>query len=416
MLSFNHKGRDFKMKKSRAGLEKEIANIISTNLMEKKVLDAWTKSIEDNYEVPEKYSTDFLTKRRSITEADDFMLFILADILLGKHSIDEYYTPKEIKGLSQSKWHIEKVNFPLRYKMTKITEQQYIGCISVKELMLLKDAQLINYNENAQRTMRHIVKGETEFFQIALNKEAVRAIMESYESDLYIPNTITLNLPEDAMFDYNEKTGELVINELEYFDILDGYHRYIAMSKIAAQNPNFDYQMELRIVQFEESKAKRFIWQEDQKTKMRKIDSDAMDTSKVSNRIVERMNNDNQFLLAGQISRNKGIINASYLSNIIDIVYLKGVKKSEERLMIKKVSESLMSAIEWYTDKNPEYLNKPWDKKLIYMVAYEDRYGELNDIAKDYLKVKAESDIYANPNLIQLDITRTHKLLRKEDM
>jgi len=402
------------MKKNRGGLEKEISSKISANLTEKKVLDAWTKSIKNSYEVPVRYSTDFLTKRRNITEADDFMLFILADIILGKLSLEEYYTQKEIKSLSAAKWHIEKVNFPLKYKMTRINDQQYIGCVSVRELMLLKDAQLINYNENAQRTMRHIIKGETEFFQIALNKEAVRAIMESYESDLYIPNTITLNLPEDAMFDYNEKTGELIINELKYFDILDGYHRYIAMSKISAQDPDFDYQMELRIVQFEESKAKRFIWQEDQKTKMRKIDSDAMDTSKISNRIVERMNNDNQFILAGQISRNKGIINASYLSNIIDIVYLKGVRKSEERLMIKRVAESLMSAMEWYVDRNPEYVNKSWEKKLIYMVAYEDRYGDLKDITKDYLKVKESDDIYASPNLIQMDITRTHKLLRKE--
>lgn len=402
------------MNKSKSGLQKEISGKISSNLMNKKVLDSWTKEMEDKYSVPERLTTDFITKRRNIVEADPFILFILADVLLGQSALTEYYTKTEIKELSSAKWEVKKAEFPLRYKMTRINDQQYIGRISVKELMLLKDAQLINYNENVQRTMRHIIKGETEFFQIALNKEAVRAIMDSYESDLYIPNTITLNMPEDTDFDYIEKTSELVVNSISCFDILDGYHRYIAMSKISNQNPGFDYDMELRIVQFEESKAKRFTWQEDQKTKMRKIDSDAMDTSKISNRIVERMNNDDQFILAGQISRNKGIINASYLSNIIDIVYLKGVRKSEERMMIKRVSESLMSAIEWYVDRHPEYLNKIWEKKLIFLVAYEDRYGDLNDINKDYLAVKGANDIYSNSNLMQMDVTRTHKLLRKE--
>lgn len=404
------------MIKSREVLEKELASTFSRNIGNKRVQQKWIKSAEETFGMPKKVSSDYVTMRKDLIEASVFALFILASITDGK--INEYFTKSEIKNLSKEKWNIEKVSFPIRFQMTKINDEQYIGRISVKELMLLKEAQLINYNENAQRTMQHIVKGKTEIFKIALNKDAVYRIMDSYESDLYIPNTITLNLPEDADFDYDEKRKQLVINEAEYLDILDGYHRYIAMSKIYSQNPDFDYEMELRVVQFEESKAKRFIWQEDQKTKMRKVDSESMDSAKISNKIVERMNNDNKFALAGQISRNKGLINAAYLSNIIDVVLLKGIKKSDERLAVINISSELMEAFEYHAVKDPDLFNVSWDKRYIYMLIYEMKYGDYKDMkrfTKDLHQVMEDSSIYAGPILKTADVTRTHKLLGKEE-
>lgn len=404
------------MIKSRDLLEKELSLILSKNLGKRRTIKKWIKDIDEKFGMPEKISSDYITMRKDLIEADIFTLFILTYVI-DFGSLDKFFAKNEIKSLSKEKWNIEKVSFPLRYKMTKINDEQFIGKISVKELMLLKEAQLINYNENTQRTMKHIVKGKTEYFTIALNKDAVYHIMDSYESDLYIPNTITLNLPEDADYSYDEKNGQIVINSAEHFDILDGYHRYIAMSKICAQNPEFDYDMELRIVQFEESKTKRFIWQEDQKTKMRKIDSESMDTAKISNKIVDRINNDNQFALAGQISRNKGLINAAYLSNIIDVVLLKGIKKSEERLAIINISSELINAFEYHALHNKDLFSKQWEKIYIYMVVYEMKYGDYKDMdqfREDLAKVVNEKTIYQSTNLSTTDITRTHKLLGKE--
>ena len=402
------------MNKSRELLEKELSAALNQNLDRKKEIQKLIKKARDEFAMPEKTSSDFLTMRKNIIEADVFTLFILTSIVLGPKKTNEYFTNVEVRELSKAKWHIEKVEFPLKFDMVKITDEQYIGHISVKELMLLKEAQLINYNENAQRTMKHIVRGEMEYYQIALNKEAVRAIMDSYGSDLYIPNTITLNLPEEASYIYDEKKHQLIIRETEYLDILDGYHRYIAMSKESSQYPDFDYEMELRIVQFTEDKARRFIWQEDQKTKMRKIDSDSMDSAKISNKIVERINNDSSFILSGNISRNKGIINAAYLANIIDIMYLKGIKKSEERIEIKRISSQIIAMIEEFTDLCPQYLQEPWTKELLFTVCYEGKYGDVKDTLRDLVKIVNSGDIYKSAKITQADITRTHKLLRKE--
>lgn len=210
-----------------------------------------------------------------------------------------------------------------------------------------------------------------------------------------------------------KKNKQLVVHNADCLDILDGYHRYIAMSKAYSHDPKFDYDMELRIVQFSEEKARRFIWQEDQKTKMRKIDSDAMNVVKLSNKIVDRINNDSSFILAGKISRNKGIINAAFLANIIDIIYLKGIKKSDELKSVKSISHDIVNVIENFTDIHPEYLDKPWDKILTYMVCYEDKFGKIQNIDIDLEQVRNDRKIYAMSNLTKSDVTRTHKLLRK---
>lgn len=406
------------MRKSRELLENEVTdNLIFFN-DEKKALKKWISDAKEKYAIPEKASSDFITLRKNLIEADLSTLFIITDVVLGMDKVREYFDPSEIEAFSSLKWAPGKAEFPLRFKMTKINDEQYIGRISVKELMHLKDAQLINYNENAQRTMKHIVKGGMEYYQISLNKEAVRAIMDSYYSDLYIPNTITLNLPQDADFSYNDLTNEIIIRNAKYLDILDGYHRYIAMSKIYTQNQSFDYDMELRIVQFEEDKAKRFIWQEDQKTKMRKIDSDAMNTAKISNKVVERLNNNVDFVLSGQISRNKGVINSAYLSDAIDIVIFNDVRKADQRALMMEYTKRLSKCIEKWCDDNPDYLNKPWPKKFIYTFIYDTKYGtdnEVNeDILADYEKISADDSIYAGPSLSKADITRTHKLLGRE--
>lgn len=401
------------MIESREKLEQKLTRKFRSMLSDRRQIRIWIEDINYYFDVPESISSDYITLRKDISEANEFLLFIFCDYILGQKTSREFFTPAECNTYEKEKWHTETVKFPLSFDMIRIGDEQYIGKISVKELMKLKDAQLINYNENAQRTMKHIVRGETEYFQISLNKDAVYAIMDSYKSNLYIPNTITLNLPESTVYNYSEKEKKLIINKADYLDILDGYHRYIAMSKVCTELDDFDYEMELRIVQFTEDKARRFIWQEDQKTKMSKVDSDSMDTAKISNKIVERLNN-SDCILSGKISRNSGIINAAYLSNIIDVVMLKNVKKSEELLTVKKLTTEIKNAIEKITDKYPEKLDTPWNKIAIYAMIFELQYGNIENVLATTTAIEKAGNIYKGKMLTQTDVTRTKKLLGKE--
>ena len=154
---------------------------------------------------------------------------------------------------------------------------------------------------------------------------------------------------------------------------------------------------------------------------MRKVDSDSMNSAKAANKIVEKLNSDPSFILSGQISRNKGIINAAYLADVIDAILLSDVKKADELQAIMRNTGMLKHAIEWLALLRPEYLTQPWDKKFIFTFIYELKYSEKgidnlddNEIMTDYYKVAADDSIYAAPNLTKADVTRTHKLLGKE--
>ena len=401
------------MIKSRELLENKLTSRFRSCITNRRQLRYWIANANDMFEVPESEFSAYVTMRKSLVEASEFMLFILCFVVFSSSEPKQFFTESEISTYLSTKWHIEKAKFPLEFDMTMINDEQFIGKISVKELMKLKDAQLINYNENAQRTMKRIIRGETEYYQISLSKEAVYSIMESFESDMYIPNTITLNLPEDAVFNYNQKERKLIIKKAKYLDILDGYHRYIAMSKVCTEFPDFDYEMELRIVQFTEDKARRFIWQEDQKTKMSKVDSESMDTAKLSNKIVERINRSN-CILAGNISRNAGIINAAQLSNIIDVVLLKGIGKTDELSAMKTYTTQIIDAIEYLANEEPYIVNSPWPKKFIFIMVFELKYGDIKNTERDYKKIENEKSIYAASILTQSDVTRTKKILGKE--
>lgn len=402
------------MIKSRKGLETKLSNIFSANLNNRKIIQSWIKGAENKYGMPEKVSSDYFTNRKSLFEASDFALFIFADIILGPDTVLKYFTNTEATELEKMKWHIEKIKMPLVFDVSRINDYHYTGRTTVRELMLLKDAQVITYNENTQRTMKHIVDGETEYYQIALNKNAVNQIKQSFASNLFIPNTITLNMPEDTEFRYNFKNKELIISKLSSLDILDGYHRYIAMQKQCLDDPTFDQEMELRIVQFDESKARRFIWQEDQKTRMKRIDSESMNTSAASNKIVDRINNNSSFILSGKIGRNNGQINAAEFSDVVSKVLLKDVKKSEELKAVVNYSAKLMDGMETIIECEPKYLQEHWDRRMLYLLAYLIKFGELKDFKEDYTKLSEDNTIYAGSSLTQSDITRTHKLLGKD--
>ena len=180
----------------------------------------------ETYNIPKGIILDLISKRMAMSEASEFVLFILLDSInnvLKKDKenleVDKFYTMQEAQYYRKSKYEIGDIKFPLVFKMIKVEEDQWTGRIDVKTLMRLRQAQLINYNINAQRTMQKIVRGEKESYKITLNKKAVEEIASEFSHNTFIPNTITLNIPAeiDSDFFYDEDTCSLVIKSLDHY-------------------------------------------------------------------------------------------------------------------------------------------------------------------------------------------------------
>ena len=334
-------------------------------------LNTLVTEIEKENNVPTGITMDIIAGRTNLEEDNEFLLFLICN-KINPDKAKEFFTENEIGFYQTQQYERDEFEFPLDIQCLRVASDQWIGVADVNFLIELRKAQLINYNANAQRTMQRVVRGSKETYKISLNVKALKEIKISLAQGNFIPNTITLNMPEDTDWTYDTKRNVLTINQLSAFDISDGYHRYVAMCQLKEVNPEFNYPIELRIISFPDDKVKQFIYQEDQKTKMRKVDSASMNMSSPANIVLERLNTDTMFDLKGKILRNGGQINFGYAGNVIDYLFFKGIKTAPMNEIVV-IKDQLKNGINTFIEANPEWFDKRFDFKdtliLIYGIA-----------------------------------------------
>ena len=239
--------------------------------------------------------------------------------------------------------------------------------------MDLRRAQMINYNENAQRVLTKVNKANgEESYKITIVEETVSGICDRLDRNEYIPTPITLNIPQeddDANFYYDEERKALVIRSLVAFDISDGYHRYVAMGRKSDENKDFNYPWELRVINFPEAKARHFVFQEDQKTKMTKLNSDSMDSYNAGNIVATRLNDDMNFDFYHQINNTDGKINFAQFAQIVNGLYFTSDKKADNS-EIRKVQNELKTKFTSLVERNEYFLENKFDYRTLLATIY----------------------------------------------
>ena len=351
------------MKRSRDSLNERIMLLISKTDERRELYD----SLEEQFSMPISLAADICAGRELISEQNDFVAFVMLTGL-APDEVKRYFTAEEIKSFSKEKFDKPEFELPLVFKnMVQIASDQWIGKITAKELIALKDAQIIKYNENTQRTMRRIVRGESRYYKIALNEKSVREIKEALESGAYISDDITLNMPlETTEFTFNK--NKITISELDKLDIIDGYHRYIAISRALIENKDFDYPMELRLVNFSEEKAKQLIYQKDQKTKMRQVDSAALNQYNPANIVVDQLNADPSSNIQGMIARNSGAISHADLSAFVNAFYFSSGKANRKEILA--VKKELQEKFNTYISSDLSLTDKQFTTRELAVIMY----------------------------------------------
>ena len=313
---------------------------------------------------------DFVSGRMSIENAsllEKFALYYAMDQIDGSRLVKKSFAEEQINLLSKQKFSKERVEFPMKFHCIQITEDQWIGKISVSELVGLYNAQLIHYNVNAQRVMKRIVRGGNVTYRIAINQHAVKQIHDLMKLGRYIPNTITLNIPVDADYLYDKQSETLLIKSADYFDIADGYHRLLALRKLYEED-RADFNMELRLVSFRDDKTQQFIFQEDQKTKMAAIESASLNRYDIANSVVRALNEeDYNFCWSGNIRRDGGLVNFADLACIVSFFYVKGkdVKSGQERQTVNRIKNDLYNKLNTICDAIPDIGELNYSKLML---------------------------------------------------
>lgn len=333
----------------------------------------------EKYAIPYGMTMDMVA-RGKLSEQNDHILFCLLDgvlsVLKNKERdsiIDKYYSESEIRTFSTTKKPDTKMKFPLVIKCSQVADDQWIGVADSEWFMKLRECQLINYNEETQRTLTHVIKDGNDYYKITLKESTVNGIRKRLQNKEYIPTPITLNIPIDddtADFYYDSTENVLVINSLKAFDICDGYHRYIAMCREKDANAEFVCNWEIRIINFSEDKAKYFVYQEAQRAKLNKADANAMDVFAISNRIADGLNKDSMFNLFGEINNNGGNIPLSAFVKTLNYFYLKDQTYKNENVFRLSIIKDLREKFNHLTNVNDEYLTLKYTYFDIIIIFY----------------------------------------------
>lgn len=370
------------MLKGRQELEKFLSKKCEKIVFNSKRCEEIRNYMYEKYNVPTGVTMDMIA-RNVIGDKTEFVLFCLLDGIDHTEETNykkDFFTGIEINQYVTEKLETNRIKFPLKIKCEQVTPDQWIGATNTKFLMELRRAQLIKYNANAQRVMKRIIKGENVLFKLIPNKLAIKSIRVLLNKDMYIPTTITLNIPydSDAKFYYNEQTRELVIEELETFDISDGFHRYLSLCEESDANKEFNYPMEIRIINFTDEKARQFIYQEDQKTKMAKDQSNAMNSNRPSNTVIDKLNEMSTFEFKGQIGINKGNINYTTLSDLIEYFYFQK-RKEYTNIDIRNARDDVKTKLNALVEYDSMYLEKVFKEKELALIFYVfDQESDLN--------------------------------------
>lgn len=360
--------------------------------LNKDAVEKMQKYMMDKYNFRLGEAADLITQKSPLTTENVYVCFCVTDALAqidNRVKLEDWFTDKEISTFSSEIIQRDKFKFPITIPAVQITDDQWIGTCDCDFLMKLREAQKIYYNTNTQRTLQRIVKNGQESYRIMLNRTAVQEIKTAYDNETYIPDTISLNMPDDTEFWYNAEKREIVIESLDHFDIIDGFHRYTAMCMEKDANPDFNYPMELRIVQYDEIKAKQFIWQQDQKTKMKKLDSESLNVSAPENIVAEKLNRNPMFNLHGELNRNGGKIALQDFVNVVRFLYFKGVKKEEERKLINAVTNDLFNKLNYVSDNDDKIFSEALSRTdTIALVTSCYINNDLSKIKEGYIRAK----------------------------
>lgn len=309
---------------------------------------------------------DIFSKRRPIEMVSDLELCL---ITIALSQVDDsiipskFFNKNEIHIAEQfSKTNETESKFPIVLeKVLQVDEDRWFTFLDLQTIGKLYSSGAIIYNPETQRNLKikefenNIVK------EININKIAVQEIKQLMLENKFIFNTLTFNLQQDGEeeFEYDSKKSKFIITKGN-IAVLDGWHRSLSMLYALQENPELNGCFEVRITYFDTDKAKAFIVQEDKKNKINAHYIKSLDTNKLSNLIVKKLNENSNSYLRGKITtdkiyikKGKTLIMFDVLSDAIEFTF-----KPMQNADIIQQGKFILNGLNYILEEHEGYLDE----------------------------------------------------------
>ena len=374
------------MKTLREDLDIRLNDLFSKILnknMGRKIIEQTGEVISEKRNYLKAATHSILLQQRPLSDVSDKEIYWVIDGLnetLSKNGelnlvkdfkIKDIFTDKEIQKYSKSKFeNVTETIYPISFKVLKISDDQWLSTISSKKLFELYKNQIINYNKNTQRPLKEVTKHGVKTYKINKNKQSVNAIKEDLKKGLFIPNCLTFNINMDNPsneYYVDEENRELVL-ENGQFDLIDGFHRYSAITELLLENPDIEFNFGIWIMNFDENKSCRFIAQEDKRNKINKTYTkslDALNGDNFSSRIIQVLNENNNSPFKGKLTR----YNDSNINYDDVVITINDNFKCNTRMEANRLSENIIKSFEILEDDNIDITNLNSNEIIVSLVG-----------------------------------------------
>lgn len=351
--------------------------------MGRKIIEQTGEVISEKRNYLKAATHSILLQQRPLSDVSDKEIYWVIDGLnetLSKNGelnlvkdfkIKDIFTDKEIQKYSKSKFeNVTETIYPISFKVLKISDDQWLSTISSKKLFELYKNQIINYNKNTQRPLKEVTKHGIKTYKINKNKQSVNAIKEDLKKGLFIPNCLTFNINMDNPsneYYVDEENRELVL-ENGQFDLIDGFHRYSAITELLLENPDIEFNFGIWIMNFDENKSCRFIAQEDKRNKINKTYTkslDALNGDNFSSRIIQVLNENNNSPFKGKLTR----YNDSNINYDDVVITINDNFKCNTRMEANRLSENIIKSFEILEDDNIDITNLNSNEIIVSLVG-----------------------------------------------
>lgn len=224
-----------------------------------------------------------------LNNASDVVLLWLYEPLVTAFTklkpLDYFFTKEEIIEAHESTSVRKQTKFPIRFPiLSKLRSNSYLSCLSIQQILSLKEAGVIRWKDKMQRETVYTKIGDTLVSHIKYDDKRAREIGQKMIAGDFYPNSFRWHIVSaDCEYDITDDT---IILKDGYIAEIDGQHRDKGSEYALTQNPDIEMSVPIIFTIGNSSLAQAIINQDEQRAP---IDKHVVESYKqtATNRIVK---------------------------------------------------------------------------------------------------------------------------------
>lgn len=414
---------------------KDIYSVLQDGLAEVSKHKDQQRAIEEylvtNHNMPHGIFIELLANKENVETLEEVQAGVFANAVFSVTQNEDFnpdgiLSPKLKKSIGKYKFEKqESLDYPLQYDRTLDgSEKDYVTKLSYQMIAKHLNDGIWTYNFLTQRNpVKKARKNGTIKLEPKVNKRSVKEIKNLLLEGKFLPDTpITINVLNDGNDEifYDEENLTLIIETATELDILDGYHRILAVVEAVEENPDIEGYLYVSIRNYDLETARFYLGQHNSFNTFDKTHVRRLKSLDLADKIIEEVVS--KSALKGRLAQNTAvklkfneITNFAVLSDTVQAVFApkNGKDKIDISQMLITYFDYLFGSFEDAFVNNVKEVHKTsWinhhNTFVLYVVfahALYEKYGKdipVDEIprmvnAVDFTKGSSEFDVIIAP-------------------